>query len=183
MDEIAALVEPHIPGLRRYAYALLRDGASADDLVQDCLERVVSRWHLRRADGDLRAWLFTILRNRFRRVVGRRRAAPETSADEMPDHRHAVPAFQEATIEVQAFRRAFAKLDWVHREVLLLVGFHGLAYHQVAEICGCELGTVKSRLHRARELLKRLLLAESGAPRGRNAAAGARPPGAGEGQR
>jgi len=65
MDEIAALLEPHIPALRRYAWALLRDGDAADDLVQDCLERALARWRLRRRDGNLRAWLFTIQRNLF----------------------------------------------------------------------------------------------------------------------
>ena len=64
MSEMAALIEPHIPALRRYAFALIRDDTSADDLVQDCLERAVSRWHLRRG-GDVRAWLFTILHNLF----------------------------------------------------------------------------------------------------------------------
>src|SRR4051794_14346135 len=61
MSDVASLVEPHIPALRRYAWALLRDDQAADDLVQDCLERAVRRWHLRRRDGNVRAWLFAIL--------------------------------------------------------------------------------------------------------------------------
>ncbi|TXN79159.1 sigma factor, partial [Methylobacterium sp. WL8] len=65
MDEIAALIEPQIPALRRYAVALLRDREAADDLVQDTLERALSAWSGRRRDGDLRAWLFTIERNLF----------------------------------------------------------------------------------------------------------------------
>src|SRR3954451_10877502 len=65
MDEIAAAIKPHIPALRRYAWALLRDGDAADDLVQDTLEHAVRRWHLRRRNGDLRAWLFTIEHNLF----------------------------------------------------------------------------------------------------------------------
>ena len=65
MDEIAALIEPQIPALRRYAVALLRDREAADDLVQDTLERALSGWSGRRRDGDLRAWLFTIERNLF----------------------------------------------------------------------------------------------------------------------
>src|SRR3954465_6726724 len=65
MDEIAAAIEPHIPALRRYAWALLRDGDAADDLVQDTLEHAVRRWHPRRRNGDLRAWLFTIEHNLF----------------------------------------------------------------------------------------------------------------------
>src|SRR5262245_1139302 len=62
-DDQSRLLEEQIPALRRYAYALLRDHDAADDVVQDCLERALSRWYLRRSDGDLRAWLFTILRN------------------------------------------------------------------------------------------------------------------------
>ena len=66
MRDQASLIEAHIPGLRRFACALLRgDRQGADDLVQDCLERAVSRWHLRRAEGDIRGWLYTILYNRF----------------------------------------------------------------------------------------------------------------------
>ena len=63
MADAASLLEPLIPALRRYAYALVRDPEAADDLVQDTLERALSRWHLRHAEGDLRAWLFAILRN------------------------------------------------------------------------------------------------------------------------
>ena len=63
MADPGPLIEPHIPALRRYAFALLRDRDRADDLVQDTLERALSRWLLRRADGDVRAWLFTIQRN------------------------------------------------------------------------------------------------------------------------
>lgn len=63
MADPAALLEPLIPSLRRYAYALVRDHDAADDLVQDTLERALSRWYLRRDGGDLRAWLFTIQRN------------------------------------------------------------------------------------------------------------------------
>ena len=64
-DDQALLLEEQIPALRRYAFALVRDHEAADDLVQDCLERALSRWYLRRPEGDLRAWLFTILRNLY----------------------------------------------------------------------------------------------------------------------
>src|SRR5580698_2855603 len=63
MKDMMQLVEPLIPALRRYARSLLRDRAAADDLLQDCLERAITRWHQRRADGDARTWLFTILHN------------------------------------------------------------------------------------------------------------------------
>ena len=73
MDEIASLLEPQIPGLRRYAWALLRDCEAADDLVQDTLERAISRWNQRR-EGDLRAWLFAIQRNLFINGIRQRKA-------------------------------------------------------------------------------------------------------------
>jgi len=65
LSDLVAEIEPHIPALRRYAWALVRNQDAADDLVQDCLERAISRWHLRRPDGDPRAFLFTILRNLY----------------------------------------------------------------------------------------------------------------------
>ena len=72
-SEMEALIEPHIPALRRFAWALLQHEAAADDLVQDCLERAISRWHLRRLEGSPKAWLFAILHNLF--ISGRRSAA------------------------------------------------------------------------------------------------------------
>ena len=154
MDEIAALVEPHIPGLRRYAYALLRDGASADDLVQDCLERVVSRWHLRRADGDLRAWLFTILRNLY--ISGlrhHRRRSPHTSLDDL-----AVPpatdGSQEAHVMIRDVLDGIDAMTEEHRTLILLVGVEELSYEEAAKVTGLPIGTVMSRLSRARERLR-----------------------------
>ena len=73
MDDVAGRLERHIPALRRYAWALVRQREGADDLVQDCLERAVARWALRRRDGDLRAWLFAILHNLFVDALRRRR--------------------------------------------------------------------------------------------------------------
>lgn len=82
MDELAALLEPQIPSLRRYAWALLRSEEAADDLVQDTLERAISRWHLRRRDGDLRAWLFTVQRNLFLTAMRQRaRRGPHVGTD------------------------------------------------------------------------------------------------------
>src|ERR1700756_1819428 len=87
MDDMLHQVEPLIPALRRYARALMRDRANADDLVQDCLERAVSRWYQRR-DGDVRSWLFTILHNlaisQFRQLATRGRHVPidETNEDD-----------------------------------------------------------------------------------------------------
>ena len=99
MADADALLEPLIPALRRYAYALLRDHDAADDLVQDTLERALSRWRLRRPDGDLRAWLFTIQRNLFVNAWRRRqRQGPHASLDDIAPPGTA--AQQEAGLEV-----------------------------------------------------------------------------------
>jgi RNA polymerase sigma-70 factor (ECF subfamily) len=83
MEDLASLIEPHVPALRRYAWALTRDGDAADDLVQDCLTRALSRWHLRRRDGDVKSWLFTILRNQYLDAARQRvRRGPHLSLDE-----------------------------------------------------------------------------------------------------
>src|SRR6201987_5912638 len=88
MADIAPLIEPVIPALRRYARTFVREAAAADDLVQDTLERAISRWHLRRSDGDARAWLFTILHNlavnRLRQTARRGPVLPLTDVEE-PD--------------------------------------------------------------------------------------------------
>src|SRR5258707_5324281 len=80
MNDMQRLIEQLIPPLRRYARALMKDRAAADDLVQDCLERAISRWHQRRADGNARTWIFTILHNlainRFRQTVFRGKHLP-----------------------------------------------------------------------------------------------------------
>lgn len=155
MDEIAALIEPHIPGLRRYAWALLRDDEEADDLVQDCLERALSRWHLRRRDGNLRAWLFAIERNLFLDGWRRRqRRGSEVALDE-------AAAMQAETQEGRsALRDVLAGLDALpeeQRSTLLLVAVEGLSYEDAAGILGVPVGTVMSRLSRARARLRRLM--------------------------
>src|ERR1700744_4785515 len=86
MKDMMLLVEPLIPALRRYARSLLRDRAAADDLLQDCLERAITRWHQRRSDGDAKTWLFTILHNlainRLRQQVRRGRPVDLDEIDE-----------------------------------------------------------------------------------------------------
>ena len=135
MPDRAALIEPHIPALRRYAWALCRDGHEADDLVQDCLERALGAWHLRRFEGGVRAWLFTILHNSFlsdrRRAMRRGPHGPLTEADEPGQD-----ATQEERLVVQNVVTALADLPDDQRAVLLI-------------------GTVMSRLSRGRERLRR----------------------------
>jgi RNA polymerase sigma-70 factor (ECF subfamily) len=157
MEEIATLVEPHIPALRRFAWALLRDEEGADDLVQDCLERAIGRWHLRRRDGNVRAWLFTILHNLFISGLRARRRRGEHVTFEDDD----IPATGESDPEGRLMLRdVLVGLDALpaeQRSVLLLVGVEELEYQEVARILDVPVGTVMSRLSRGRERLRQFL--------------------------
>ena len=156
MADPGALLEPLIPALRRYAYALLRDHAAADDLVQDTLERALSRWYLRRTDGELRAWLFTILRNLQidAHRQGRRRGV-HVEIDEA-DHRETA-ARQEAALEARDVLAALEQLPEEQKSLLLLIGVEDFSYGEAARILGVPIGTVMSRLSRARQRLRSIV--------------------------
>ncbi len=154
MDEIAAALEPEIPRLRRFAYSLTRNGATADDLVQDTLERALARWHLRRRHGSVRAWLFAIQRNLFLDSLRQRGRRGEHVGIEALQH---VPAGDDMQQASDGLRDAAAGLEGLpeeQRSVLLLVVVEGLSYEETAEVLGVPLGTVMSRLSRAREKLR-----------------------------
>jgi RNA polymerase sigma-70 factor (ECF subfamily) len=150
------LVEPLIPALRRYARALMRERAAADDLVQDSLERAISRWHQRRPDGDVRSWLFAILHglaiNRLRQAQRRGRHIAMEDADAAALAR---PPDQEAALRHRDLLRALDELPEEQRSVLLLVSVEDLPYAEAAQVLGIPIGTVMSRLSRAREKLLR----------------------------
>jgi len=155
-EDVAALV----PRLRAYARSLAREPHLADDLVQDTVVLAL-RGEARFTPGtNLEAWLFTILRNRFRSAVGRRRRTEPLPEEEELERALWVPAAQDAALDVRAFRLAFARLKPGYREVLVLHAVHGLRYEQIAAVCGCEVGTVKSRMNRARTVLKSMLSGE-----------------------
>ena len=151
-DDQALLLEEQIPALRRYAFALVRDHEAADDLVQDCLERALSRWYLRRPEGDLRAWLFTILRNLYinaYRARKRRRAGTATG-----DTHPSVAPEQEAGLQARDVLAAIDKLPEEQKSLLLLIGVEDLSYEQAAQVLAIPVGTVMSRLSRARQRLR-----------------------------
>jgi RNA polymerase sigma factor (sigma-70 family) len=154
MHELATLLEPQIPALRRYAWALLRDEEAADDLVQDTLERAISRWALRRRDGDLRAWLFTIERNLFVSSVRQRtRRGPHVGEDALD----AVASREGGPDSQVGMRDVLGGLDALpeeQRSILLLIGVEDLSYEQAARVLNVPIGTVMSRLSRGREKLK-----------------------------
>lgn len=157
-DDMIRQVEPLIPALRRYAGALMSERAAADDLVQDCLERAISRWHQHRADGNTRTWLFTILHNlAVNRWQQRRRRGPHVELDDAPELALASEHPQEAQHFQQDIMRAIARLPDDQRSVLLLVSVEDLSYAEAASVLDIPVGTVMSRLSRARDRLRQLL--------------------------
>jgi RNA polymerase sigma-70 factor (ECF subfamily) len=164
MNDILRLVEPLIPALRRYARALLHDATAADDLVQDCLERVVGRWHQRRKDGDPRTWVFAILHNlAVNRLRQTARRGMHISLDDAGEAAFARRATQDDALMRHDLTMALSKLPEEQRSVILLVSVEDLSYAQAAEVLGIPLGTVMSRLARGRERLRQLLEGEDGA--------------------
>jgi RNA polymerase sigma-70 factor (ECF subfamily) len=145
----------HIPRLRRYARALAGDRYAADDLVQDTLERAWNKFHLWRPGSDLRAWLFAIMHNVFINQMRSRRHDLELAMEEPPSP--AVRATQADGIEVADLDRALQHLSVEHREVLLLVGLEQMKYEEVSQALGIPVGTVMSRLSRARDRLRQHL--------------------------
>jgi RNA polymerase sigma-70 factor, ECF subfamily len=163
----AASIEPHIPGLRRFARALVRgDRERADDLVQDSLERALSRWQSRRAAGDLRGWLYTILYNRFLSEQHRqkRRGVHDTLTEAIEAELPQIRGGQDEALEHRDLLRAFAALPEEHRSVLFLVGVEDLSYEQAAQVLGVPIGTVMSRLSRGRERLRAFMNRDLEAP-------------------
>jgi RNA polymerase sigma-70 factor (ECF subfamily) len=145
----------HIPRLRRYARALLGDRYAADDLVQDTLERAWNKYHLWRPGSDLRAWLFTIMHNVFVNQVRSKRSDIEKTMEELPDV--AVRATQSDSLEIADVERALRALPDEQREVLLLVSIEEMTYDEASRALAIPIGTVMSRLSRARERMRRLI--------------------------
>ena len=155
MGEMMLLVEPQIPGLRRYACSLLRDSVTADDLVQDCLERAISRWHQRRADGNVRTWLFTILHNlAINRMRQTARRGPHIPVEDADDTALAGDPMQESGLHQRDIVDAVDRLPEDQRAVLLLISVEDMSYADAAKTLGVPLGTVMSRLSRARARLR-----------------------------
>ncbi len=164
MNDMLRLIEPLIPALRRYARALLREHAAADDLVQDCLERAITRWHQRHTEGDVRTWLFAILHNlavnQLRRTASRGPHVPINTAD---DTAVARSPDQESGLRYRELLRQVAELPLEQSSVLLLVSVEDLSYAETARVLNIPIGTVMSRLSRAREKLAQELHADAGA--------------------
>ena len=155
MTDIEQSVEQHIPRLRRYARALTGERAAADDLVQDTLERALSRFHLWRRGSDLRAWLFTIMHNIFVNQARARMRHPHEALDEPTAD--ALQYREPDWSELRDIGDALARLPVEQRTVVLLVGLEQFTYDEAARVLEVPIGTVMSRLSRARERMRVLL--------------------------
>jgi RNA polymerase sigma-70 factor (ECF subfamily) len=157
LSEFHRLIEKQIPRLRRYARALTRNRERADDLVQDTLGRALIKEELWQPGTNLRAWLFTIMHNQ--NVNNVRRDVRESGARDIEGISVALPATTDPTASRQMFelKRAVAQLPLEQRQVILLVGLEGMSYQDAAGILLIPVGTVRSRLSRGRDALRKLL--------------------------
>jgi RNA polymerase sigma-70 factor (ECF subfamily) len=149
-----------VPSLRAFAISLCGNVDRADDLVQETLLRALANIHSFQPGTNMSAWLFTILRNLFRSEYRKRRREVEDADGSYAETLKSQPE-QSSRVEFEEFRGALAKLPADQREALVLVGASGFSYEEAAEICGCAVGTIKSRVNRARSRLADLLAIES----------------------
>jgi RNA polymerase sigma-70 factor (ECF subfamily) len=149
-----------VPSLRAYAISLCRDVDRADDLVQAALLRAWTHIDSFEAGTNMAAWLFTILRNGFNSEY-RKRRREVADVDGFYAATLTSPPEQEDRLELAEFQEALGRLPFEQREALLLVGGSGFSYGQAAQICGCAVGTIKSRVNRARARLAEIMSIES----------------------
>jgi RNA polymerase sigma-70 factor, ECF subfamily len=157
MTEFARLLEAQLPRLRRYAQALTRDLSRADDLIQDTLVRALAKQHLYQDDTNLRAWLFTIMHNQHVNNI-RRNVQEGNSLDVDTVAAHLVAVTNPtASRQLRELDEAIGKLAMEQRQVILLIGLEGMSYEEAAAILDVPIGTVRSRLSRGRDALRRLM--------------------------
>ena len=149
-----------VPSLRAFAISLSSNVDRADDLVQETLLRAMANINSFQPGTNMSAWLFTILRNLFRSEYRKRRREVEDADGRHVDSLKSPPQ-QHSRLEFEEFRRALAKLLPDQREALILVGASGFSYEEAAAVCDCAVGTIKSRVNRARARLSELLAIDS----------------------
>ena len=145
-----------VPSLRAFGLSLTSRGDRADDLVQETLMKAWKYHESYAAGTNMRAWLYTILRNEFYSQLRKRKREVE-DADGLYSGKVFVPPEQQGHLDLADFTVALAKLPDDQREAIVLVGASGFSYEEAAEICGCAVGTIKSRVNRARNRLAELL--------------------------
>jgi RNA polymerase sigma-70 factor, ECF subfamily len=149
-----------VPRLRAFAVSLTASPDRADDLVQETMVRALTHIAQFQPGTNLRAWLFTILRNQFNSEYRQRRWTIEDADGIYVDSLKTVPQ-QGSWLEFQELRIALTKLSPEQREAIVLVGASGMTYEEAAQICGCAIGTIKSRVNRGRTRLAELLSIET----------------------
>jgi len=149
-----------VPSLRAFAISLSGSVDRADDLVQEALLRAWAARNAFEPGTNMSAWLFTILRNLFRSEYRKRRREVEDPDGALAETLTSLPE-QVSHLEIEEFRRALATLPDEQRESLILVGASGFSYEEAAQICGCAVGTIKSRVNRARTRLAARLAVEN----------------------
>lgn len=161
MSQFLDEMEACVPALRRYARALTHNADAADDLVQDCLERAIRKGNLWKPSGPLRAWLFRILLNVWRNNLrDKRRALDDAPMSSIVDEPQ-VPSASPSRLALAETARAIQLLPAEQREALLLIALEGMSYAEAASVLEVPIGTLMSRLGRARTQL-RLLRDEGG---------------------
>jgi RNA polymerase sigma-70 factor, ECF subfamily len=156
MTQVAMQIEPHLTRLTRYARSLVRNPVQADDLVQDTVVRALEKAHLYENNTNLRGWLVTIMHNEHVNGIRRSmRGAVLVSDDELGELGHAPT--QEAPVELREIRGAVQRLPQDQREPLLLHWLHGLKYEEIASQMNLPIGTVQSRISRARKALRAMM--------------------------
>lgn len=145
-----------LPNLRAFAVSLSGRHDKADDLVQDTILKAWAKQESFEPGTNMKAWLFTILRNEFYSQM-RKRGREVQDSDGVFTENLSVHPSQYGALDMQDFRKALDKLPADQREAIILVGASGFAYEEAAEICGCAVGTIKSRVSRARSQLQALL--------------------------
>ena len=162
-DSFANILIEQLPALRRYACALLRDPAAADDLVQDCIERALNQSSQLKDRNKLASWLRSILHNLYVDQFRRKRSRGLSVTIHDLENDPALSLAPQDRSELGDVVRAVNGLSFEHRQILLLVGLEELSYREIAEELSIPIGTVMSRLSRARDLLRHAL--ESGGAR------------------
>ena len=162
MHELDEQLRELIPRMRRFAVSLTRNASSADDLVQSSLERAIISWADKRIEGDLRAWLFSILYRQF--LDAHRRSRRYARMLDFFTGRDDAQPSVERTVMAQSTLQAFDQLTAEQRALLLWVSVEGLSYKEVAVILDVPIGTVMSRLSRARQALRELSDGEIASP-------------------
>ncbi len=148
-----------LPNLRAFAVSLSGNSDRADDLVQDAILKAWAAQASFQPGSNLKAWIFTILRNEFYSQMRKKNREVQDTEGYFTQNLAVHPG-QYGSLDLQDFSHALNQLPENQREAILLVGASGFAYEEAAEICGCRVGTIKSRVSRARTQLQEILAVE-----------------------